>query len=172
MNLLDEIRKSNKKPKELLVNLSEKVKKDKKLLSNFSDCLKNASATEKGTLMETLEYASKDHPEVAIPHLNEVINHLSFDAPRVKWEAARVIANLSKEYPDKAAQAIDRLLVNTKDKGTVIRWSTAFAIGEITKFNKNKQKSLVSIIEGLAKKEQNNGVKNVYLKALKIIKKK
>jgi len=169
MNLLDEIRKSNKKPKELLVYLSEKVKKDKKLLSDFSDCLKDASAPEKGTLMETLEYASKDNPEVAIPHLNEVINHLSFDAPRVKWEAARVIANVSSKYPDKALLSIDRLLFNTKDKGTVVRWSTAFAIGEIAKFNKNKQRSLVSIIENLIKKEQNNGVKNVYQKALKII---
>lgn len=171
MNLLDEIRKSNKKPKELLVYLSEKVKKDKKLLSDFSVCLKNASATEKGTLMEILEYASKDNSEVAISHLNEAINHLSFDAPRVKWEAARVIANLSEKYPDKTVQAIDKLLVNTKDKGTVVRWSTAFAIGEIAKFNKNKQKLLVNIIENLVKKEQNNGVKNVYLKALKIINK-
>jgi len=171
MNLLDEIRKSNKKPKELLVYLSEKVKKDKKLLSDFSDCLKNAKTAEKGTLMETLEYASEDNPELVISHLNEVINHLGFDAPRVKWEAARVIANLSEKYPDKAAQAIDKLLINTKDKGTVVRWSTALAIGEIAKFNKNKQKSLVSIIENLVKKEQNNGVKNVYLKALKIINK-
>ena len=122
-------------------------------------------------MIEILEYASKDNPEVAIPHLNEIINHINFNAPRVKWEAARVIANLSEKYPNEAAQAIDKLLTNTKDKGTVVRWSTALAIGEIAKYNRSKQKELIKVIESLVEKESNNGVKNVYLKALKVINK-
>jgi len=171
MRILDEIRGSDKKPKALLIYLSEKVKKDKSLLKDFSDCLKNATTVEKGTLMEILEYASKNDPDSAISHLDEVINHLNFDAPRVKWEAARVIANLSQRYPEKVAKAIDKLLTNANNKGTVVRWSSAFALGEIAKYNKKIKTELVKKIENLSKKEQNNGVKNVYLKALKIINK-
>jgi len=169
MKLLEEIRKSTKKPKDLLVYLSRKVKEDNKLLSDFSECLNNANSVEKGTLMEIVEYVTKDNPEVAIPFLNDITAHLNFDAPRVKWEAARIIANVSQKYPDKTIQAVDNLIINANDKGTVVRWSTAFALGEIAKYNKNKQPLLVSIIEKLVKKEQNNGVKNVYLKALKTI---
>lgn len=171
MTLLEEIKKSNKKPKELLVYLSSLVKKDKSILKSFSDCLKNGNDVERGICMETLEYISKDAPEIAEPHVETVINFLNDKAPRVKWEAARVIANISSKCPEKAVKAVDNLLKNTTDKGTVVRWSSAFAIGEIAKNNKSKQKELIKTIENLAKKEQNNGVKNVYLKALKVISK-
>lgn len=170
MKLLDEIRNSNKKPKELLTYLSEKVKKDKNLLNDFSECLKNGSPVEKGICMEVLEFVSQEKPELVIPYIDEVIIYLNYAAPRVKWESARVIGNLAVKYPEKAAYAIDKLMINTKDKGTVVRWATAFALGEIVKHNKNVQKELVKKIEDIVKKEQNNGVKNVYLKALKMIK--
>ena len=61
-------------------------------------------------------------------------------------------------------------MINTKDKGTVVRWATAFALGEIVKYNKNLQDDFVEKIKDLVSKEQNSGVKNVYLKALKMIK--
>jgi len=61
------------------------------------------------------------------------------------------------------------LLKNTKDKGTVVRWSVAFALGEIAKNNPKAAKILLPKMNELVKKEQNNGVKNVYLKALKVI---
>ena len=170
MKLLDEIRDTNKKPKEFLVFLSEKVKKDKSLLDNFSKCLENGSPVEKGICMEVLEFVSQEKPELVIPYIDEVITYLNYDAPRVKWEAARVVANLSQKYPEKAAKTVDKLMINTKDKGTVVRWATAFALGEIVKYNKNIQKELVKKIEDIIKKEQNSGVKNVYLKALKMIK--
>lgn len=171
MKLLDEIRKSGKKPKELLTYLSEKVKKDKGLLDDFSQSLKNGSPVEKGICMEVLEYVSQEKPELVIPYINEVTTYLNYDAPRVKWEAARVVANLSSKYPEKTEKAIGKLMVNTKDKGTVVRWATAFALGEIAKHNKNIQKELIKKIEDIIKKEQNSGVKNVYLKALKVINK-
>jgi len=62
-------------------------------------------------------------------------------------------------------------LKNSSDKGTVIRWSAAFALGEIAKSNSNAQKTLLPKMKELVMKETNNGVKNVYLKALKVIEK-
>ncbi|PIR08168.1 hypothetical protein COV53_04350, partial [Candidatus Gottesmanbacteria bacterium CG11_big_fil_rev_8_21_14_0_20_37_11] len=84
---------------------------------------------------------------------------------------ARVIANVSQRYPERAAKAVDKLMLNTKDKGTVVRWSAALALGEIAKYNLNIRTKLIPKIEAILEKEQNNGVKNVYLKALKAINK-
>jgi hypothetical protein len=61
------------------------------------------------------------------------------------------------------------LLLNTKDESTVVRWCAAFALSEIAKYNTKKQKELFSIFSEIVKKEKNNGVKNVYVKTLKIL---
>lgn len=170
MNILDEIRNSKKNSKQLQFEISQAILKDHKLISQVKDGLSEGSKIEKGVLMEALEYASKEDPSIAENIIDTVIEYLDYiDSPRVKWEGARVIANISQRYPEKTAKAIDKLILNTTDKGTVVRWSAAFALGEITKYNLKARATLVPKIEAILKKEQNNGVKNVYLKALKII---
>ncbi|MDD5015316.1 MAG: hypothetical protein PHW73_09515 [Atribacterota bacterium] len=62
-------------------------------------------------------------------------------------------------------------LKNTHDKGTVVCWSTAFALGEVAKNQPTAAKRLLPKIKALAEQEANNGVKNVYLKTLKVLKK-
>ncbi len=122
-------------------------------------------------MIESLEYASEDKPEIIAPKLDFIIEHLEDKAPRVKWEAARIIANLSGKFSDKLQKAIPNLLKNTQDKGTVVRWSAAFALGEIAKNNPKTRKQLLPIFEKNIESEKNNGVKNVYIKAMKIIEK-
>lgn len=171
MNILDEIRNTKKNSKQLLFEISGAIKKDRSLLDQIKDGLKTGSKVEKGVLMESLEYTTNDDPSVAENMLDTVIEYLSDDAPRVKWEAARVIANISQRYPEKVIKAVDKLMINTNDKGTVVRWSAALALGEIAKYNSRIRSSLLPKIEEILKREQNSGVKNVYLKALKAIKK-
>jgi HEAT repeat protein len=169
--LLQEIRKSDKKPKELLEYLSKLIIKDPSLINDYEVSLSTPSDSERGTCIESLEYVTQEKPEIALPHLISIISCLKDNAPRVKWEAARIIANISTKYPEKAAEAIDHLLINTKDNGTVVRWSTALALGEIMKSNKEVRVKLKDKIEKLVKEEENNGVKNVYIRALKIVNK-
>ena len=120
--------------------------------------------------MESLEYASKEDPSIAEDMVDTVIQYLDYkDSPKVKWEASRVIANISQRYPDKASQAIDKLFKNSQDPGTVVRWSVAYALGEIAKYHPKSRTVLIPKIESILKKEKNNGVRNVYLKALKAI---
>ena len=81
--------------------------------------------------------------------------------------------NIAKKYPKEAEKAVPNLLKNTtenKENTTVIRWCAAYGLSEIAKSTKNKE--LIKKIENISKKEKNNGVKNVYIKALKIITKK
>lgn len=172
MNVLEEIRSSGKKPKELVTFLAKMARQDGKLLGQLGDCLKSGSVAERGICMEVLEYVSKDCPELVKPRLEAAIGHLNDeDAPKVKWEAARVIGNVARKFPDEASKAVPKLLLNTKDAGTVVRWSAAYALGEIAKHNNNAKmrKSLVPKIAEMANKEKNNGVRNVYLRALKVV---
>jgi hypothetical protein len=86
-------------------------------------------------------------------------------------ESARVTANVAKEFPAEAAKAVPGLLINTKDEGTVVRWAAAYALTEVAKYNKDIRKKLVKKFEEITVKENNNGVKNIYIKALKKIEK-
>ena len=172
MSKIEEILQSEIKPKEKITHLANEIKKDKKFVGEIVKHFASAPVGDQGHLIESLEYASQDNPELVAPHLDFVICHLEDKAPRVKWECARIIANLALKFSDKTEKAIPALLKNTKDKGTVVRWSVAFALGEIAKSNSNAERILLPKMKELIKKETNNGVKNVYFKALKVLEKK
>ena len=159
---IESILKSKKKPKETLELLVEALKKDESLISELIQCFEVGTAAEKGTCMETIEYMTKETPEFAEDCLDFVISHLNDDAPRVKWEASRIVGNVAHSYPDQVKSAIPKLLVNTSDKGTVVRWSAAFALTEIAKSNNEIRKELAPEFTKILEKEENNGVRNVY----------
>jgi len=169
MNLLIEIQQSKLKPKELNKYISQFFLANKISVDDLANAIHLGKDAERGTCIEALEYVTQTNPQIAKPYVKTVIDCLQDQAPRVKWEAARVIANIAKELPKEVEKAIPNLLQNTKDKGTVVRWSTALALGEIAKSNKSKQKKLIEKIENLIKTELNTGVKNVYLKALHVM---
>ena len=169
MKILDEIKKSDKKPKELNAYIAKLILEKKPTAADFAETLALGNDAERGTCIEALEYATQTKPELAKTYLSEVIKCLADKAPRVKWEAARVIGNIAKSMPKEAEKAIDSLVANTKDKGTVVRWSAAFALGEILKYHQSLRPTLLTKINGILDKEQNNGVKNVYLKAIKAV---
>ncbi len=169
MQILEEIRNWEGKPKELIINLSEEAKKKPELLEQVEEGLKQGSKVEKSICAEVMEYVSKDKPELVVPYLNTVIDYLDSDASRVKWETARVIGNVSSVSPDKVTEDIPKLMTNTEDKSTVVRWSTAFDLTEIAKNNASVRDELVSKFKEIVKREDNNGVRNVYLKGLKEI---
>lgn len=171
MSKIEEILQSKLKPKEKITLLAEEIKKDKKFVNEIVGRFESASAGDQGHLIESLEYASQDKPEIIALELDFVIEHLEDKASRVKWEAARIIANLSGKFSDKTQKSIPNLLKNTQDKGTVVRWSAAFALGEIAKNNPKTRKQLLPIFKKNIEGEKNNGVKNVYLKAVKTLEK-
>jgi len=169
MDTVKTILKSNKKPKEKVSLLAKKAKKDKKILDELVEYFEAGSVADKGNCVEVMEYISQDKPELIIPYLGFIIENLDYDAPKVKWETARVIGNLASKYPDKVEKSTKKLFLNTKDNGTVVRWSVAFALTEIAKSNSKLKEELVKKFNQIVKKESNNGVKNVYLKALKVL---
>lgn len=129
-------------------------------------------ATDKATCIEAIEYATKKLPAIADENLlNYLTIVLKDEEPRVKWESAKVIGNIAKLFPTQLDKAINNLLPNTANTGTVVRWATAYALAEILKLKTDHNHKLLPKIEALCEKEEDNGVKKKYLEAIKKVKK-
>ncbi|HET9914362.1 MAG TPA: HEAT repeat domain-containing protein [Anaerolineales bacterium] len=168
-NTILEIMSSTSKHKEQVTALTEMAIKDKKVLAQLFDVLKAGTDVEKGTAAEVMKFVSKECPDKMIPYIDVLIEHIDYKAPRVRWGCPESLGNIASQYPDKVEKAIPKLLGNLKDKSTVVRWCAAYALAEIAKHNRKKQEELVTIFNKLIKTEPNNGVRNVYIKALKEI---
>ncbi|KAB1228671.1 HEAT repeat domain-containing protein [Chryseobacterium viscerum] len=126
----------------------------------------------KATCIEALEYATKQNPNLADETVfSFVTKTLTEKAPRIKWESAKVIGNTAHLFPENLDQAITSLLDNTKHEGTVVRWSAAFALGEILKLKTKHNTTLLSLLEDISQKEEKNSIKKIYLDAIKKTKK-
>lgn len=169
MQILEEIHGWKGKPKELVVFLTSQSVADPVVFSQIIGTLIGGSKVEAGICAEVVEQVSKEKPKAVAPYINELINQINNKFPRVKWGTQEAIGNLSVKYPAETEAAIPNLLINTKDDSTVVKWCAAYAISEIAKNNPATRASLVPKMNVIAEIETNNGVKNVYLKALKKI---
>ncbi len=130
-----------------------------------------AKDSPKATCIEALEFATKQNPSLADESLLQFVTQsLTDKAPRVEWESAKVIGNIAHLFPAKLEKAVENLIANSKDKGTVVRWSSAFALGEILKLQTKLNRKLLPAVEAIVKREEKNSIKKIYLKAIKQIK--
>jgi HEAT repeat protein len=157
------------KEKEKVAIMTTMVKSDDTALAQLFDILRTGTDVQKGTAAEVMKFVSKDSPDLMVPYIDILIEYIDYKAPRVRWGCPEAIGNLAPKYPYEVEGAIPKLLENLKDESTVVRWCAAFALTEIAKYNLEKQEELVGIFLGLVTSEQNNGVRNVYVKALKYI---
>lgn len=119
-----------------------------------------------------MKHISEKKPELLAPYIDFLAAHVNNRLPRVKWGVPEAIGNLAKDYPVEAAKAIPNLLKNTtndKENTTVIKWCAAYALGQIAIHNPATREQLTPIFQDLIKTEQNAGVRNVYVRALKTI---
>lgn len=167
MKITDEMKSWKGKPKELVAFLARSIEKDERLLPQLMEILETGPDVEKGTCADIMKHVSKDRPEILVGYIDELVEYIDYKAPRVKWGVQESVGNIAQRFPKEAEKAIPRLLANTKDKSTVVRWCAAFALSEIVKNNSKMRNELLPKIERIVESEKNNGVKNVYLKALK-----
>ena len=118
-------------------------------------------------VMESLEGATRKEPALVNDKLFALlVESLGHAAPRVQWEAARTIGNVAKEHAEHLGSAVDALLVNTTNDGTVVRWATAQALAAILRVGYRDNNFRASLSE-IAAREQDEGVRGVYDKALR-----
>jgi len=160
------------KPKEKQTKLVEAVVSGKIPAKEFIAFFESANDVDKGTCADVVKHVSGQKPEILAPFIDTLVEYINYKAPRVKWGVPEAIGNMAKVYPDKVEKAIPYLLKNTTDEEvntTVIKWCAAYALAEIAKNNSKTRKQLLPIFDKIIASEKNNGVKNVYAKALKII---
>lgn len=128
----------------------------------------NQKSAIKATCIEAIEQASKQRPEIVTESVFIlVIKTLTEKEPRVKWESARVIGNTAHLFIALLDKAIDHLMQNTKHDGTVVRWSAAYAIGEIIKLKTKHNKELITQVTAIIEADEKNSIKKIYLTAIK-----
>ena len=168
MNLTELFNDKSLKPKEKTEMLCGWLM-DKKL--NCADLIafaENAKDPVKATCIEAMEYVSKQNPQfVDEKAFLFACRNLSGKAPRVKWESARVIGNTAHLFPKKLNEAIPELLTNSEHEGTVVRWSAAYALGEIFKLKSKFNSDLLPAFEAICKREEKNSIRKIYLDAIK-----
>jgi len=172
MGSIEAVLRSNLKPKEKQAKLTEAVCSGVVSDKEFIDFFTSASYVDKGTCADVMKHVAELKPEILAPHIDLLAEYINHMAPRVKWGIQEAIGNLAAKYPDKTARAVPYLLQNTVENGintTVIRWCAAFSLSEIMKHCAQARQELVPKIKEIVRKEKNNGVRNVYLKALKHI---
>lgn len=122
----------------------------------------------KATCIEALEFATNGGGVAIDPaDLQWIIERLAEKAPRIKWESAKVIGNTIHLHPDLIPTATNQLLVNTEHSGTVVRWSAAFALGQILKLKTAINDTLVPAAMAIMEREEKNSIKKIYAAALK-----
>lgn len=125
-------------------------------------------AADKANCIEAMEAATKTNPGLmSAAFFDFVIQALEDAEPRVKWEAARVIGNTAAQFPKKVSDALPLLLQQSNHKGTVVRWSAAFALVEILKLKSKLNATLIPEIELAMEKEEKNSIKKIYAAGLK-----
>jgi len=172
MSKIEEILQSKIRPKEKQIKLVDAVIQKKIPVKEFIEFFESAPDADKGTCADVMKHVSEEKPEILEPFIDVLTKYINYELPRVKWGVPEAIGNLSKKYPEKVVEAIPYLLKNTtedKINTTVIKWCAAYALSEIAKNNPKTRKQLLPIFDKIIKSEKNNGVKNVYLKALKVI---
>jgi len=159
------------KAKENVVLLSGLLLDEKVTIDEFVEAARSQKGSMKATLIEAIEFASKTNPEIVNEGAFQLaIQSLKDEAPRVKWETAKVISNTCHMFPKLLKTAVINLLDNTEHSGTVVRWSAATALSKIMQLNTSLNKELISTVEAIIQREEDNAIKKIYLQALKKIK--
>lgn len=159
------------KPKEKTETLSKLILNKQISIDELVAFAINAKDPVKATCIEALEFATQQQPEIlAKKTFDFVVQSLKAKAPRVKWESAKVIGNTAHLFSRQLDEAIALLLDNTEHEGTVVRWSAAFALGQILKLKTKHNNDLLPAIEAICNREEKNSIKKIYLDAIKKIK--
>jgi HEAT repeat protein len=168
MNITEVLNNKTKKAKEKVETISKWLLEGSLPVCDLIAIAEKSKDPEKATCIEAIEFATRQAPQIAGEStFNFVTKALTENAPRIKWESAKVVGNIAHRFPSKLNKAIRNLLANTEHEGTVVRWAAAFALGEILKLKTRHYKELLPAIEAICNSEPDKGVKKKYLDAMK-----
>jgi hypothetical protein len=123
-------------------------------------------------VLEAMEAVTNRNPDLAdLGWLVFAGDFITSKSNAIKREASRIVGNIAHLFPDDLDTAIQKLMENTKDEGTVIRWASAYALARIIQIPQYARGGLFDTLISLSEQESENGVKNQLLNGLKKAKK-
>jgi hypothetical protein len=142
---------------------------DRKIsIKELQDLISKTDEKRSAVAFEAMEAVTNPDADIAdIEWLRLAEMNILSENNNIKREASRIVGNISSKFPDDLEEAIEKLLINSKDKGTVIRWSSAYALSRIILIPKYANSKLFDTLSEICNSEKENGVKNQYIKALK-----
>lgn len=165
---VSELLASKLKPKEKIVALRDLFKQNPQAITDLPKIYVTLKKDgDKGNCVAALTLLAEEDPYYLEPCITWIVGLLSAKQPRVKWEAAQIVAHVSDTFPEEAAKAIPQLLENAQHEGTVVRWSAAHALVRLAQSDPNIWAKLATFIEKMAVSDPQNGVRAIYAKALK-----
>jgi len=168
MNLTELFSDKALKAKERTAQLSQWLSANPKKVDELIAFAQTAKDPVKAACIEAIEYVSKENPKICTEScFNFVAANLAEESPAVRREAGRVIGNVIALFPKHVEKVLTGLLNNAEDEGTVVRWSAAFALGEIIKLKTALNKDLVPVAEAICEREEQASIQKIYLAALK-----
>lgn len=168
MNLTELLKDKDLKAKAKVETISEWLLSGQLTVSDW--CLTTAAAKEadKANCIEAMEFATQKQPEILSKEGFALVSEtLTAKAPRVKWESAKVIGNTARLFTNQLDTALKNLLDNARHEGTVVRWSAAFALGEIVKLKLPHNTDLIPALEAISAAEEKNSIRKIYEAAFK-----
>ncbi len=134
----------------------------------IGDVLKETDEKGAAIIFEAIEAVTNSDAQIAeIEWLKLAVDNILSASNSIKREASRIVGNISHMFPDDLGKAIEKLLINSKDTGTVVRWSSAYALSKIILIPQYANSELYENLTEICNCEEESGVKNQYTKALK-----
>ncbi len=119
-------------------------------------------------IFEAMEAITRTQPEMAtLEWLSFAENHIDSPSNSLKREASRVVGNIARLFENNLDGSIQKLLKNTNNEGTVVRWGSAYTLAKIIVLPHHANSPLFDTLKHICENETDNGVKNQYLKAIK-----
>ncbi|MEN6478247.1 MAG: hypothetical protein ABFD20_01250 [Anaerolineales bacterium] len=129
-----------------------------------------SSITDKGygLILEAMEQVSRDDPTLAEHDwMGFAGRFIESGNNTLKRESSRVVGNIAETFSDEVEDVIPKLLANTTNEGTVVRWGSAYALARIIALPRYANSDLFEAVSAACAAEQNSGVRNQYLAGLK-----
>lgn len=119
-------------------------------------------------ILESIEEISnKKLMDLSVDYLEFAKKYISSKDNSCKRESSRIVGNLASQHPQALRDCISALLDNAKADGTVVRWGSAYALSRIILLEEYRNTDLYDQLVFICDNEQENGVRNQYIKAFK-----
>ncbi|MDR1265778.1 MAG: hypothetical protein LBK42_09530 [Propionibacteriaceae bacterium] len=171
MNVLEILHDKGKKAVEKRAALVAAIK-GKELSIDDLSTLSGLIDKDLGIILEAMEEVSRSEPALSdAAWLALAEKYIDSDNNTLKREASRVIGNIAHLFAEQLDSVVSKLLANSRDEGTVVRWGSGYALGRIILIPQYANSDLYGQITAIAEAERENGVKNQYSTGLKKAKK-